>query len=326
VVGSQEESYTPSVSSLVRGADGFQEASFEWDDNEVNLPRRRRDSVDSRRGDFRGENLTENVVTRGDSVLIDIPEEDAAHPDLAASNATEQLNDQMSGLADRLQTLSTMTPEERIRTFEMTDTERESSGQTSQFAHPTRKIAKKTYDAQKSAITKLIKKFHAESMTPTFDAAAFEQHLFLLTNDMNTNYAKYSSMITDTNEFNTARDDYQIRYAGAKSVLDVIASTRRIAEQTQATGTLPATSTPVLEVSFKGVPTLTFPMPTIPPLPIASATATLQLPFLSTTSAPMLPIASVAASNPLPITSTATIPPLPVVTSAAVPPIYVISI
>jgi hypothetical protein len=210
-VGSQEESHTPSVSSLVRRTDGIQEPSFEWDDADVNLAprRRRRDSVDSRCGDFLGENFPEHVQNRGDSVLIDIPEEDAAHPEVAASATTEQQNVQMSGLADRLQKLSTMTPEERIWTFEMTDNE--SSSHTPQFvAHPSRKIAKKTYDAQKSAITKMIRKFQDESMNLDFDPEGFEQHLFYLTNNMNTNYAKYSSLITDTDEFNIARNDYQI--------------------------------------------------------------------------------------------------------------------
>jgi hypothetical protein len=268
-----------------------------------------------------------NTSKTGDSVLIDIPEEDAAHPDFAASTTTEQQNAQMSGLADRLQNLSNMTPEERIRTFEMTDDEHESSGHTPQFvAHPSRKIAKKTYDAQKSAITKMIRKFQDESMNLDFDAEGFEQHLFYLTNNMNTNYAKYSSLFTDTDEFNIARNDYQIRYAEAKSVLDAIASSRRIVEQTkEVSGPLPAASTLALDVSFVSAPTMTFTAPTIPPLPIASVATTTCLPLPSTTTAPTLPIASVAASVSLPITSTATVTSLPAVSSAALPPITVSS-
>jgi hypothetical protein len=328
-VGLQEEFQTTSILSLVCRTGGIQDPSFEWDDADVNLAprRRRRDSVDSRHGDFLGKNFPEHVQNRGDSVLIDIPEEDAAHPELAASTTTEQQNVQMWGLADRLQKLSTMTPEERIRTFEMTDNERESSGHTPQFAaHPSRKVAKKTYDAQKSAITKMIRKFQDESMNLDFDTNGFEQHLFFLTNNMNTNYAKYSSLITDTDEFNTARNDYQIRYAEAKSVLDAIASSRRIVEQTkEVTGPLPASSTPALDVSFVSAPNLTFTAPTIPPLPIASVGTTTCLPLPSTTAAPTLPIASVAASVSLPVTSTATVTSLPAVSSAALPPITVSS-
>jgi hypothetical protein len=48
----------------------------------------------------------------------------------------------------------------------------------------------------------------------------FEQHLYLLTNNMNVNYAKYSSLITDPNEFNVAHEDYQARHTEGKSVLD----------------------------------------------------------------------------------------------------------
>ncbi len=220
-----------------------------------------------------------------------------------------------------------MTPEEPIWTFKMSDTERESSGHTSHLiAHPSKKIAKKTYNTQKSAITKMIRKFQDESMNLDFDTEGFEQHLFFLTNNMNTNYAKYSSLITDTDEFNNARYDYQLQYAGAKSVLDAIASSRRIVEQIkEITDPLPAVSTPALDVSFVIASPLTFAAPTIPPLPIASVATTTCLPFSSTTAAPMLPIASVAASVSLPFTSTVTLTSLPAVSSAALPPITVSS-
>jgi hypothetical protein len=88
----------------------------------VNFPQQRRqhDSVDSCREDFQGENFTENVNNRGRSVLIDNPEE-TTQPEVTISVTTDQINEEMAGLADLLYDLNTLTPEERIRTFWITD-------------------------------------------------------------------------------------------------------------------------------------------------------------------------------------------------------------
>jgi len=53
-----------------------------------------------------------------------------------------------------------------------------------------------------------------------------EQRLFNLVNDMGLNFTKYSSLITDSAEYNAADEDYLVRYTEAKSVLDNIADWR----------------------------------------------------------------------------------------------------
>jgi hypothetical protein len=70
-----------------------------------------------------------------------------------------------------------------------------------------------------------------------------EQRLFALVNDMGLNFAKYSTLITNSAELNDADEDYRVRYTEAKSVLDYIAAWRRnLVPPTSAT-TATATST-----------------------------------------------------------------------------------
>jgi hypothetical protein len=61
--GSVHDSYTPSptTSQLVRNQEGLNEPSFQSDETDVNFPPIRRDSEDSRRNDFVGEDLSANV-------------------------------------------------------------------------------------------------------------------------------------------------------------------------------------------------------------------------------------------------------------------------
>jgi hypothetical protein len=68
------------------------------------------------REDFQGENFTENVNNQGRSVIIAISE-GTTQPEVTISVTTDQIND----LADLLYDLNTLTPEERIRTFWITD-------------------------------------------------------------------------------------------------------------------------------------------------------------------------------------------------------------
>ncbi len=116
------------------------------------------------------------------------------------------------------------TVEDKIRTFHIPDDEPSGPSQTAPPAqNPDKKIAKKTYDAQKSSVTKMINKFRTDSMLTEEDYNVLEERLFALVNDMGLNFTKYSSLITDSAEYTATDEDYRVRYTKAKSVLDNIA-------------------------------------------------------------------------------------------------------
>jgi hypothetical protein len=60
---------------------------------------------------------------------------------------------------------------------------------------------------------------------------------------MGLNFAKYSTLITDSTELTAAKDDYKVRYTEAKSVLDNIADWRRQTFSTQTTSVVTSTVT-----------------------------------------------------------------------------------
>jgi hypothetical protein len=84
-----------------------------------------------------------------------------------------------------------------------------------------------------------------------------EQRLFALVNDMGLNFAKYSTLITNSAELNDADEDYRVRYTEAKSVLDNIADWRRNLNQPTLVSTATVTSTSV--TTSVAAPTLVTP-------------------------------------------------------------------
>jgi hypothetical protein len=156
---------------LVRDQQGIVDASLMWDETDVNfpplpsVPPLRRDSEDSRAADFVGEDLTTNAdyqpenlqtihnqpVQQDVQVQADVP---ADVHDPAATGA------EFLEPAGQTATTPEQTIEEKIRTFHISDDQPSSQSQTAPPAqNPDRKIAKKTYDSQKSSITRLINKF-----------------------------------------------------------------------------------------------------------------------------------------------------------------------
>jgi hypothetical protein len=77
------------------------------------------------------------------------------------------------------------------------------------------------------------------------DYTDLEQRNFALVNDMGLNFAKYSTLITVSAEYNDAEEDYRVRYTEAKSVLDNIADWRRNLNQPTLVATATVTSTSV---------------------------------------------------------------------------------
>jgi hypothetical protein len=77
------------------------------------------------------------------------------------------------------------------------------------------------------------------------DYIDLEQRLFALVNDMGLNFAKYSTLITNSVELNDADEDYHVRYTEAQSVLDNIADWRRNLTQPTSAATTNMTSTSV---------------------------------------------------------------------------------
>jgi hypothetical protein len=77
------------------------------------------------------------------------------------------------------------------------------------------------------------------------DYTDLEQQLFALVNDMGLNFAKYSTLITNSAELNDAEEDYRVRYTEAKSVLDNIADWRRNLTQPTSAATANMTSSSV---------------------------------------------------------------------------------
>ncbi len=159
------------------------------------------------------------------------------------------------------------TIEDKIRTYHIPDDEPSGPSQTAPPAqNPDKKIAKKTYDAQKSSVTKMINKFRSDTMLTEEDYNDLEQRLFALVNDMGLNFAKYSTLITDSTELNAADKDYRVRYTEAKSVLDNIADWRRQTYSTPTTSAATVTSTsvaPPVSVATPGVQTSTSKPPSI---------------------------------------------------------------
>jgi hypothetical protein len=173
------------------------------------------------------------------------------------------------------------TIEDKIRTFHISDDQPSGQSQTAAPAQNLdRKIAKKTYDSQKSSVTRLINKFRSDPMLTEEDYTDLEQRLFALVNNMGLNFAKYSTFITNSAELNDADEDYRVRYTEAKSVLDNIADWRRNLTQP----TLVATAT-VTSTSVAATPSVA------PPTPVATPrvqTSTNKSPSIDGAKAPSL--------------------------------------
>jgi hypothetical protein len=237
-LGAVQTSHTPSptTSQLVRDQQGLNDPSLLWDETDVNfpplpsIPPRRRDSEDSRAADFVGEDLTTNADYQPENlrtihkqpVLPDFQ----VHVDVLADVHHPAAISGAAFLEPAGQTAATpeQTIEDKIRTFHISDDPPSGLSQTAPPAqNPERKIAKKTYDSQKSSVTRLIIKFRSDPMLTEEDYTDIEQQLFALVNDMGLNFAKYSTLITISAELNDAEEDYRVRYTEAKSVLDNIA-------------------------------------------------------------------------------------------------------
>jgi hypothetical protein len=139
---------------------------------------------------------------------------------------------------------------------------------------------KKTYDAQKSSVTRLINKFRSDTMLTEKDYNDLEQRLFALVNDMGLNFAKYSTLITNSAELNDADEDYRVRYTEAKSVLDNIAAWRR--------NLTPSTSAATTTVTSASVAA---PVSAAPPVLVATPrvqTSTTKTPSIDGAKAPSL--------------------------------------
>jgi hypothetical protein len=293
--GSRYATVTPSptTSQLVRDQQGIGDGSLLWDETDVNFPPLpsnaplRRDSEDSRAADFVGEDLTTNVDYQPENLQTthsqpvqpdiqfqtDVPAD--VHDPAAASGA--------AFLEPAGQTAATpeQTIEEKIQTFHISDDQPSGQSQTAPPAsNPDRKIAKKTYDSQKSSVTRLINKFRSDPMLTEEDYNDLEQRLFALVNDMGLNFAKYSTLITNSAELNDADEDYRVRYTEAKSVLDNIADWRRNLNQPTSVATAPVVSSSVAT-----------PVLFAPPVPVATPrvqTSTTKTPSIDEAKAPLL--------------------------------------
>jgi hypothetical protein len=160
-----EASRTPSLttSQLVRDQQGLNDPSLLWDEAYVNfpplptVPPLRRDSEDSRAADFIGEDLTTNADyqpenLQGQPVQPDVQVQADVHADVHDPAAT----DGAAFLEPAGQTAATpeQTIVEKIRTFHISDDQPSGQSQTAPPAqNPDRKIAKKTYDSQKSSVS-----------------------------------------------------------------------------------------------------------------------------------------------------------------------------
>jgi hypothetical protein len=107
----------------------------------------------------------------------------------------------------------------------------------------------------------MINKFRSDTMLTKEDYNDLKQRLFALGNDMGLNFAKYSTLITDSAELNAADEDYCVRYTEAKSVLDNIADWRR---QTHSTPTTSAATATVTSTSVAA------PVSVAPPVSVAT--------------------------------------------------------
>jgi hypothetical protein len=217
-LGVVQASHSPSTttSQLVRNQEGLNDPSLLWDETDVNFPPLRRDSEDSRAADFVGEDLTTNADYQPENlrtihnqpvqpdvqVQADVPAD--VHDPASTSGA--------AFLEPAGQTAATLeqTIEDKIRTFHISDDQPSGLSQTATPAqNPDRKNAKKTYDAQKSSVTRMINKFRSDTMLTEEDYNDLEQRLFALVNNMGLNFAKYSTLITNSAELNAADEDYR---------------------------------------------------------------------------------------------------------------------
>jgi hypothetical protein len=135
-----------------------------------------------------------------------------------------------------------------------------------------------------------------------------EQRLFALVNDMGLNFAKYSTLITDSAELNAADEDYHVRYTEAKLVLDNIADWRKQTYSTPTTSAAPvaATSTsvaPPVTVEASAVHTSTTRTPSIDGAkgPSLTTGAQMKIPY----SAPSTSVPVSTYPNLLPISTSA---------------------
>jgi hypothetical protein len=211
-------------------------------------------------------------------VQADVP---ADVHDPAATDGAEFLEP-----AGQTATTQEQTIEEKIRTFHISNDQPSGQSQTAPPAqNPDRKIAKKTYDSQKSSVTRLINKFRSDPMLTEEDYTDLEHRLFALVNDMGLNFAKYSTLITNSAELSDADENYRVRYTEAKSVLDNIADWRRNLTQPTSAATANVTSTsvsvaPSVSVATPRVQTSTTKAPSIDgakaPSLIADGSSTVQ--------------------------------------------------
>jgi hypothetical protein len=191
--------HSPTTSQLVRNQDGLNDPSLLWDETDVAFPPLRRDSEDSRAADFVGEDLTTNADNQPENLQTihsqpvqpdvqfqaDVPAD--VHDPAATSGAA------FLEPARQTATAPEQTIEDKIRTFHIPDDDQPSGpSQTApQAQNPDKKIAKKTYGAQKSSVTRMINKFRSDPMLTEEDYNDLEQRLFALVNDMGLNFAKY---------------------------------------------------------------------------------------------------------------------------------------
>jgi hypothetical protein len=273
-----EASHSPSLttSQLVRDQQGLNDKSLLWDETDVNfpplptVPPRQRDSEDSRAAYFVGEDLTTDADYRPENLQTthsQIPQPDVqVQADVRADVHDPAATDGAAFLEPDRQTAATpeQTIEEKIRTFHISDDPPSAQSQTAPPAqNPDQKIAKKTYDSQKSSVTRLIDKFQSDPMLTVEDYNDLEQQLFALVNDMGLNFAKYLTLITISAELNDAEEDYRVRYTEAKSVLDNIADWRKNFTPPTSFLTAPVTSTSVAA-------SVAAPILVAPPVPVAT--------------------------------------------------------
>jgi hypothetical protein len=268
-----EASHSPSLttSQLVCDQQGLNDPSLLWDEADVNfpplptVPPLRRDSEDSRAADFVGEDLSTNADYQPENLQTIHGQLDQPDVQVQADVTADEHDPAATGAAflepdGQTATTPEQTIEDKIRTFHISDDQPGGQSQTApQAPNPDRKIAKKTYDSQKSSVTRLINKFRSDPMLTEEDYNDLEQRLFALVNDMGLNFAKYSTLITNSAELNDADEDYRVRYTEAKSVLDNIADWRKNLTQPTSASTAPVTSTSV-----------TAPTSVAPPAPVAT--------------------------------------------------------
>jgi hypothetical protein len=77
--------------------------------------------------------------------------------------------------AGQTATTPEQTIEDKIRTFHIADDEPSPCHTAPQTQNPDKKIAKKTYDAQKSSVTRMINKFRSDTMLTEEDYNDLEQ-------------------------------------------------------------------------------------------------------------------------------------------------------